>query len=342
MVGIINSESRDDLKMARVKLYSSKLRDLGYSKSQISSVIEKLRSVAPTHYPYLLGAVLYSVLIKLYQQIGVSKLKRGLEGIIEEYKSSELHDLLYDFLDVLNFIIDKNLRWEFYYSTKTHGSFRYEYSFMELGLKNLCGYQYNILLPSKALELFLKYLSKKYSDIEDPSEQAIIRIFEDHSRKRIEELEKYENENLPKLLDESVKGVIEIYKKLEAKIKDYLTYIEDIEKLAKESLKDLENKYRERHLSDDYYYELNMINSKFYHAEKMRNYIEGILKMSYLIVINKVSIDEIMNLLNRPKDPPTNLEEAYDLLLSEQKKLFDCEIMKKDWCTENNKNFLIF
>lgn len=334
MVGIINSESRDDLKMARVKLYSSKLRDLGYSKSQISSVIEKLRSVAPTHYPYLLGAVLYSVLTKLYQQIGVSKLKRGLEGIIEEYKSSELHDLLYDFLDVLNFIIDKNLRWEFYYSTKTHGSFRYEYSFMELGLKNLCGYQYNILLPSKALELFLKYLSKKYSDIEDPSEQAIIRIFEDHSRKRIEELEKYENENLPKLLDESVKGVIEIYEKLGPTIENYLAYIEDIENSVIKSLDGLENRDKKIRSPHDYHFELYMINKKLHYATEMRNYIEDILKMLYLIEINRVPIDKIMDLLNKTKDPLSNLRETYNLLSSEQWALFDCEIMEKKWCTK--------
>ncbi|MDT7890636.1 MAG: hypothetical protein RQ869_01025 [Candidatus Nanopusillus sp.] len=334
MVGIINSESRDDLKMARVGLYSSKLRDLGYSKSQISSVIEKLRSVAPTHYPYLLGAVLYSVLTKLYQQIGVSKLKRGLEGIIEEYKSSKLHDLLYDFLDVLNFIIDKNLRWEFYYSTITHGYFEYEYSFMKLGLKNLCGYQYNILLPSKALELFLKYLSKKYSDIEDPSKQAIIRIFEDHLREKIEKLEKYEKENLPKLLDESVKGVIEIYEKLGPTIENYLAYIEDIENSVIKSLDDLKERDKEIRSPHDYHFKLYMINKKLHYATEMRNYIEGILKMSYLIEINRVPIDKIMNLLNKTEDPLSNLRETYNLLSSEQWDLFDCKIMKKDWCTK--------
>jgi hypothetical protein len=56
--------------------------------------------------------------------------------------------------------------------------------------------------------------------------------------------------------------------------------------------------------------------------------------MSYLIVINKVSIDKIMNLLNKTGDPLLNLKETYSLLLSEQWDLFDCEIMEKKWCTK--------
>ena len=337
MIGITNSRSEfstrdvESLEMAKVRPYFGKLINLGYSKSQISSVTKELSSYAPGLYPHLLGAVLYSVLTKLYQQIDVSEIKQGLESIIKKFESPESSRLLYDILDdiprVLDFILSKILKWEFYYSTKTYGYFEYEYLFVELDLKELRGYRYSILPPSRALEVFLKYLTKKYS-----SDKAIIKSIEDYLRKKIKELKEYERENLPKLSDESVKRLIEIYKKLEAKIKDYLTYIGDIEKRAKKSLYYLESMYNERHLSNDYYYELYMINKKFHYATEMRNYIEGILKMSYLIEINKVPIDKIMDLLNRPKDPLLNLKETYDLLLSEQEKLFDCEIMKRDWC----------
>ncbi len=345
MVGIINFGSRsgtrdikslkpeDALEMAKTKIYFSKLKDLGYSGSQITSVIEKLRSIARILHPHLLEAVLYSVQTKLYQQMNVSEIKQGLESIIKESKSSKLDELLHDIREVLDFIIDKILMWKSYYSTATYGDFIYEYLFEKLGLKDLRGYRYHILPPSRALEVFLKYLSRKYSDIKEPSEKAIIESIKDYLRKKIKELEEYEKENLPKLLDESVKGIIGIYGRLGPIIEYYLTHIKNVETHAEESLNNLKDKYEEGHLPHDYYFELHMINTKLHYAAEMRNYIEGILKMSYLIEINKVSIDEIMNLLNKAEDPLLNLKETYNLLLSEQWNLFDCEIMKKDWCT---------
>jgi len=236
MVGIINSRNEfstkdveslkleDVLKMAKIEIYSSKLRDLGYSEDQITSAIEKLRSHAPTYYPYLLGAVLYSILIKLYQQIKVSELKKELESIIEKSKSPKLSRLLYDTLEGLDFIIDKILNWEFYYSNAKYGRWiEYEYLFRKLKLKELYGYRYNILPPSGALELFIKYLSKYFYRIRKPSKKAIIKSIEDYLRKKIEELKRYEEENLPKLLDESVERIIEIYKKLKPIIENYST-----------------------------------------------------------------------------------------------------------------------
>jgi len=339
MVGIMNSRSEfstrdvESLEMAKVRPYFGKLINLGYSKSQISSVTKELSSYAPGLYPHLLGAVLYSVLTKLYQQIDVSEIKQGLESIIKKFESPESSRLLYDILDdiprVLDFILSKILKWEFYYSTKTYGYFEYEYLFVELDLKELRGYRYSILPPSRALEVFLKYLTKKYS-----SDKAIIKSIEDYLRKKIKELKEYEEENLPKLLDESVKGVIEIYKKLEAKIKDYLTYIEDIEKRAKKSLDSLKERDKEIRSPHDYRFKLYMINKKFYYATEMRNYIEGILRMLYLIVINKVSIDKIIGSLYGTEDPLLNLEETYNLLSSKQWELINCEIMKDNRCTK--------
>ncbi len=342
MVGIVNSGNgfgtrnvkslklEDALKMAKTELYSSKLIDLGYSESQITSVIEKLHFHAPDHHPYLLGAVLYSVLTKLYQQIKISELKQGLESIIKKSKSSKLSRLLYNILEVLDFIIDKNLKWKFYYSNKTYSPWiEYEYLFKELR-----GYQYNILPPSRALELFLKYLSKNLYRIKKPSKKAIIKSIEDYLRKKIEELKRYEEENLPKLLDESVKRIIEIYEKLKPIIENYSTYIENIEINAKRFLKNLENVDKIRHLPYDYHFKLHMIDRKLHYAAEMRNYIEDILEMLYLIEINKVSIDKILNLLNETEDPLLNLKRTNNLLLSEQWNLFDCEIMKKDWCTK--------
>ena len=348
MVGIINSGNRssirdikslkpeDALEIAKTEIYSSKLKDLGYSESQITSVIEKLRSIAHILHSHLLGAVLYSVQTKLYQQMNVSEIKQGLENIIKKFESSEssrlLYDILDDILEVLDFIIDKNLQWEFHYSTVTYGDFTYEYLFRELKLKELRSYRYHILPPSRALEVFLKYLSRKYSNIKEPSGKAIIESIKDYLRKKIEELKKYENENLPKLLNESFKRIIEIYEKLKPIIENYSTYVKNVEIRAEESLNKLEIEYKKGHLPHDYYFELHMINRKLHYAAEMRNYIEGILKMSYLIVINKVSIDEIMNLLNKTGDPLLNLRETYDLLSSKQWELINCEIMKRDWC----------
>jgi len=341
MVGIVNSGNgfdtrnvkslklEDALEMAKIEMYFSKLRDLGYSESQITSVIEKLRSHAPTHYPYLLGAVLYSIHTKLYQQINVSELKQGLESIIGKSKSPKLSRLLYGTLEVLDFIFDKILNWEFYYSNATYGPWiEYEYLFRKLKLKKLRGYRYNILPPSKALELFLKYLSKRLYRIRKPSKKAIIKSIESYLRKKIEELKRYEKENLPKLLDESVERIMEIYEKLKPIIENYSIYIENIETHARKSLNDLENEDKKRHLSYDYHFELHKIDKKLRYAAEMHNYIEGILKMSYLIEINKVSIDEIMRLLNETEDPLLNLKRTYNLLLSKQWKLFNCEIMK--------------
>ncbi len=349
MVGIINFGSRsgtrdikslkpeDALEMAKTEIYFSKLKDLGYSGSQITSVIEKLCSIARTLHPHLLGAVLYSVQTELYQQMNVSEIKQGLENIIKKFESSEssrlLYDILDDILEVLDFIIDKNLRWEFYYSTVTYGDFTYEYLFRELKLKELRGYRYHILPPSRALEVFLKYLSRKYSDIKEPSEKAIIESIKDYLRKKIKELKEYEKENLPKLLDESVERIIEIYGKLGPIIEECSTYAKDIETQAIKSLNDLGNENTEKSLPHDYYFRLNMINRKLHYAAEMHNYIGGILKMSYLIGINKVSIDEIMNLLNKTGDPLLNLKETYNLLSSKQWELINCEIMKRYWCT---------
>ncbi len=349
MVGIINSRNRcgtEDIEPS-IEMYSSKLKDLGYSESQITSVIEKLRSSDPTLYPYLLGAVLYSVKTKLYQQMKVSELKQGLENILKESKSPNLRKLLYKFLDALDFIIDMYLKWESLYSNP-HFKLDYQRLFGELAIKELHSYHYNTLPPSRVLEVFLKYLSKNHFlianylvreamikgtvlGIEDYNK---IRSFEDNLRKIIEELKKYERENLPKLLNESVKRIIEIYGKLGPIIKEYSTYAKDIETQAIKSLNDLEDEYKKGKLSGDYYYKLRMTNKeKLHNAAEMCNYIKGILKMSYLIEINKVSIDEIMNLLNKTEDPLLNLKETYNLLLSEQSKLINCEIMKRDWCT---------
>ncbi len=344
MVGIINFGSRsgtrdikslkpeDALEMAKTRIYFSKLIDLGYSKSQITSVIEKLRSIADILHSHLLGAVLYSVKTKLYQQMNVSEIKQELESIIKEFESSKLDELLCDIREGLDFIIGKNLMWESHYSTVTYGDFIYEYLFEKLGLKELRGYKYHILPPSRALEVLLKYLSKKYSDIKEPSEKAIIESIKDHLRKKIKELKEYEKENLPKLLDESVKRIIEIYRELGPTIEKYLTHIKNVEISAKKSLDDLKDKYEERHFPHDYYFELHKINTKLHYAAEMYNYIGGILKMSYLIEINKVSIDEIMNLLNKTGDPLSSLKETYNLLSSKQWELINCEIMKRDWC----------
>jgi len=356
MVGIINSGSgsctRDveDSEMARVDLYSSKLIDLGYFEGQISSVIEKLCSVAPTHYPYLLGAVLYSVLIKLYQQIDVYELKQGLESIIKESKSPRLRNLLYRFQDGLDFIIDTYLRWEFHYSNPTSNfQRRYERLFGNLGPKELHYHHHHILPPSRALRVFLKYLSRHHFLILNylardaltkgtgghAEDYNKIKSFEDHLMEKIEKLEKYERENLPKLLDESVKGVIEIYEKLKSIIGDYLAYIEGIKNIARKSLDKIEKEYEQGNLSHKYYSDLYMINiKKLDYATEMSKYIQDILKMSYLIVINKVSIDKIIGSLHGTEDPLLNLKETYNLLSSEQEKLFNCEIMKDDRCTE--------
>jgi len=70
------------------------------------------------------------------------------------------------------------------------------------------------------------------------------------------------------------------------------------------------------------------------YAAEMHKYIEGILTNLYLIVINKVSMDEVMRLLNETEDPLLNLKRTYNLLLSEQWKLFNCEIMKYNRCTK--------
>jgi len=325
----------DTLEMAKIEMYSSKLRDLRYSEDQINSAIEKLRSHAPAHYPYLLGAVLYSIKTKLYQQIEVSELKQELESIIEKSKSPKLSRSLYYNLEALDFIFDKIVKWGIYYSNATYGPWiEYEYLFRKLKLKELRGYRYNILPPSRALELFLKYLSKRFYRIRKPSKKAIIKSIEGYLRKKIEELKRYEEENLPKLLDESVERIIEIYEKLKPIIENYSTYIEKIEINAKKSLNDLENEDKKRHSSYDYHFELHKIDKKLRYAAEMRNYIEGILEMSYIIVTNKVSIDEIMRLLNETEDPLLNLKEAYNLLSSKQWKLFNCEILKYSWCTK--------
>jgi hypothetical protein len=326
--------------MAISDIYSSKLENLGYSKSQITSAIEKLRSHAPTHYPYLLGAVLYFIQIRLYQQMKVSELKQGLESIIKRSKSPKLSELLHETLGALDLIIDKNLSWDNPYFWNFHSSDIYTLPNVKYLLKRLenFGYQYHILLPSKALELFLKYLSKTltFYHIRKPSKKVIIKSLKDYLRKKIEELERYEEENLPKLLDGGVKRIIEIYEKLKPIIEEYSTYIENIEIHAKKSLNDLENEDKKRRSPHDYYFELHMIDRKSHYAAEMRNYIEGILKMLYLIGIGKVSIDEIMYSLNETEDSLLNLERTYNLLLSKQRNLFNCEIMKKDlnWCTK--------
>ncbi|NAZ26463.1 MAG: hypothetical protein GU343_02945, partial [Nanoarchaeota archaeon] len=309
-----------------------------YSESQITSIIEKLRSHAPTLYPYLLEAVLYSIQTKLYQQMKVSEIKQGLESIIKRSKSQKLSGLLHKTLGALDLIIDKNLSWNNPYFWNFHSFDIYILPNVEYLFKKLrkYGYQYHILLPSKALELFIKYLSKTLTlyRIKRPSKK-VIKSLKDYLRKKIEELERYEEENLPKLLDESVKRIIEIYEKLKPIIENYLTYIENIEIHAKKSLNDLENGDKKRRSPHDYYYELLMINrEKLQNAADMRNYIEGILKMLYLVEIGKVSINEIMDSLYKNEDPLSNLKETHNLLLSKQRNLFDCEITKKDWCTK--------
>jgi hypothetical protein len=189
-------------------------------------------------------------------------------------------------------------------------------------------------LPSEVLELLLKYLSKEFSDIKEPSEKVIIKYLKGHLRKKIRELKRYEEENLPKLLEEGVKRIVETYRILKPIIERYSTYAEDIETSVRKSLDDLENEDEKIRSPHDYHFKLHMINKKLHYAAKMSMYIEDILKMLYLIGINRVSIDKIMDLLNRSEDPLSNLKETYNLLLSEQWNLFKCEIMKKDWCTK--------
>ncbi|MFZ8801336.1 MAG: hypothetical protein ACO2ON_04155 [Candidatus Nanopusillus sp.] len=327
MVGVSNTKYNNTNLLIEIqaKLYYDKLRDFGYSEEQIASAIQRLSSEDHDRYPYLLGALVYFIQANLYQKMDVPTIKKTLKDLTNSLFSS--------IRDSLDYILHKALDWKSYFLI---GRGILDEKFYYPEFRSLHGSVYKVPLPSEALELFLKYLSKKYSNIKEPSEKAIIKSIKDYLRKKIEELKKYEEENLPKLLEEGVKRIIEIYRILKPIIENYSTYIKNIEIHAKKSLKDLENKYKEGHLSHDYYYfELHMINRKLHYAAKMRDYIEGILKMSYLIGINKVSIDKIMNSLNKG-DPPSSLKETYNLLLSEQKKLFDCEIMKKDWdwCTK--------
>jgi hypothetical protein len=308
MVGVSNTKYNNTNLLIEIqaKLYYDKLKDFGYSEEQIASVIQKLRSEDPNHYPYLLGALVYFIQINLYQKMDVSTIEKTPKRLTKS--------LFFSIHDGLEEILDEALGWEYHF---LHGSV------------------YKVPLPSEVLELFLKYLSREFSDIKEPSEKVIIKYLKDYLRKKIGELKKYEKENLPKLLEEGVKRIVEIYRILKPIIKRYSTYAEDIETNARRSLDGLKKWDKEIRSPHDYNFELlYKINKKLHYATEMNKYIEDILKMLYLIGINRVSIDKIMDLLNKTEDPLSNLKETYNLLSSEQEKLFNCEIMKKDWCTK--------
>jgi len=325
MVGVSNTKynTTDLLIEIQAKLYYDKLRDFGYSEEQIESVIQRLRSEDPYRYPYLLRALVYFIQTNLYQKMDIPTIIKTLKDLTNSLFSS--------IRDSLDYILYKALNWEnhFLLGRGVPGE-----KFYYPELRSLHGSIYKVPLPSEALELFLKYLSKKSSNIKEPSEKAIIKSIKDYLRKKIEELKKYEEENSPKLLEEGVKRIIETYRILKPIIERYSTYAEDIETSAKKYLDDLENGDKKIRSPHDYHFELYIINIKLHYATEMRNYIEGILKMSYLIGINKVPVDKIMKLLNKNEDFLSNLKEAYNLLLSEQWNLFDCEITKRDWCTK--------
>ena len=327
MVGVSNTKYNNTnlLIEIRAKLYYDKLKDFGYSQEQIASVIQRLCSEDPNHYPYLLGALVYFIQINLYQKMDVLTIRETLKNLT--------NSLFFSIHDRLEYILDKALNWEYYFLLG-HGVPNEKFYYPEF--RSLHGSVYKVPLPSEVLELFLKYLSKEFSNIEDPSEKVIIKYLKDYLRKKIGELKKYEEENLPKLLEEGVKRIIETYRILKPIIERYSTYAKDIENSARNSLDDLENEDKKRSLLHDYHFKLHMINRKLNYATEMSKYIEDILKMLYLIGINRVPIDKIMNLLNKTEDPLSNLKETYNLLSSEQLKFINCEIMKKDWdwCTK--------